>query len=141
MVDSDRLRNYKSLEKKGWALRVLSHTNRLIKTIATAALLLLGLGGLLGCDPAYPIYIKNDLSEPVIVDARFSGGDTYRGPLPPQKRLIYVGIPGKMTSLIVTHDGTNLGTFDREALCELINTRRRPVLLTVQAGGMYPSNP
>jgi hypothetical protein len=102
---------------------------------------MLGLGGLLGCDPAYPIYVKNDLSEPVIVDARFSSGDTYRGPLPPQKHLIYVGIPGKMISLIVTHDGTTLGTFDRETLCELINTRRRPVLLNVQAGGVYPSNP
>ena len=66
--------------------------------------LLLGVSVLISvaaCDPAYPLFLRNGLTAPITVEAKFEGSTLSEGVLQPGESLVFLHPKGEIERVIV----------------------------------------
>lgn len=94
------------------------------------------LAGLVACDPAYPLFLRNGLTTPITVQATFEGSAPSEGVLQPGEQLAFLHPKGEIERVVVFSEGLRLYDFDRQTLLDMRNSVPDPRQVTwnIQSG-------
>ncbi|MBX6421551.1 MAG: hypothetical protein IRZ06_11190 [Nevskia sp.] len=96
--------------------------------------------GLVACDPAYPLFLRNGLATPITVQTTFQGSAPSEGVLQPGQTLTFLHPQGEIEHVVVLSEGRKLHDLTRQALLDMRNSVSDPRQVTwnIQADGIKP---
>lgn len=100
--------------------------NVMLKVVLAAAMLAVHSG----CDPVYPLFLRNGLTKPVTVQTQFDGDAPMEGVLQPGQRLAFLHPKGDIERVIVIYEGRTLHELHGAALLDLRNSVTDPRRVT-----------
>lgn len=96
--------------------------------------------GLAGCDPGYPLVLRNGLATPITVQTNFEGEPPAEGTFRPGEELGFLHPKGDLERVVVFSGGQRLHDLNKQALLDMRNSVPDPwrVIWNIQVDGIKP---
>jgi len=93
---------------------------------------------LAACDPVYPLFVRNGLSKPVVIQIIYEGGVSNEGILQPGERLSFIHTLGGIKGVVVLSGNQVLYRLNEQALLDMYRSvpDMRQVTWNIQSDGI-----